>query len=1302
MQRFKGWKKKGFLGISVLLLALFFCFGMNGMNQKGEVRAAGGKISIESTEVSGEYIMDVPKVSISYMSEEGLNASDKVEWISTNKSAITVSSEKDGDKTIFYLNAAGVGSSTIECWVNDKKVATCRIKIQSAFIEASPFTPGKDISKEAIVVMDKEIHANGEWISMLFPAEGVEWKTNNPDVVEISDSDSGDKTTPPKVMIKPVGTGVGSIEMSYLDESKQRTGPFSFDVYVAPNVTVQTGQDDLSTPNILETDSGFLIFPGVATASGSEIKTKTSDKVDWVLRKGDTVVASSSDTNQTMLITGDKDDPNETAPYWTIDARAGSYSLDIATKGCMGKGIGELQKNYEIRVYATPKDIESFLQKGDVFDLAKVFNITPGEFGAVIGVNGFFEGGPVNSDDNDATAVDYKESEGTIRIIKDTKKVTFTLKPSAYGKNYIRGYDGRDYKITLTVYSEFSLNYTDVDLVLKGESVNLEAYYNNERTKNVKWSISEEDKKYVELDEKEGYISGIGVTTSPVKVTASIVLEDGRTLNATCTVRVHNTATSITMKPEELELKVGGFNTLVAEVKMTSDGSDGSATPKLVWLVEDEDIAKIKSITDDTLSATIEGLKAGHTTITVINSENYKVAAYCTVTVVAPIKGVTISRESATVYLYQEAYKLSVIATEPAELIKTATFKWSTSDSTIAEVSNDGLVKLKKAGKVIIKVESEYDPFVFATCELTIEENATGFSIKDKSITIEAGQKYELEYNVSVDVASTTIKWESTDTAVAKLEQKQTVIVKGNKPKQTITGLKAGVTYIVATTSEGLISTCKVIVTQKASGVTVNPTKLELAVGESKTVTATPVPADSSNAVFTWISEKDNIASVSNGTVTGKAPGSTVIWVTPQSGTGKASVVVTVYSKATGMSFSEKSVEMVKGEKYTLKPVFTPADVTDKGVKYTSLDAAVATIDENGVIKALKGGTTVITGISDDGGHIATCVVTVKERITTLKLDKYNVTLATGKSYKLKASVTSNSASNPKLKWTTSNKDIVTVNQKGKIKAKKVGVATITVKVTDGSNKKATCKVMVTKAVTSVTLDKRVVNILLGNTYKLKATVKPTDATNKGITWKSENPEIAVVEGGEIITFAPGTTKITVTAKDGSGKSATCYVNVTEEVPATSIMLSVKNLTLIKGQSQKIGYSILPYNHTDKIFFDSDNRAVATVNSNGTVFARRAGAANITLVTTSGKQSTVAVTVIGLNKTKVTMEQYDTETLSVDGATSGITWFSSNPSVATVDRTGKIIARKAGTCTVYAKVSGINLGCTVVVTNMRR
>ncbi|MFW5632985.1 MAG: Ig-like domain-containing protein, partial [Acetivibrio ethanolgignens] len=67
--------------------------------------------------------------------------------------------------------------------------------------------------------------------------------------------------------------------------------------------------------------------------------------------------------------------------------------------------------------------------------------------------------------------------------------------------------------------------------------------------------------------------------------------------------------------------------------------------------------------------------------------------------------------------------------------------------------------------------------------------------------------------------------------------------------------------------------------------------------------------------------------------------------------------------------------------------------------------------------------------------------------------------------------------------------------------------------------------------------------------------------------------------------------------------------------------------------------------------------------------------------------------------TSLTLEQYDTETLYVDGATTGVSWYSANPSIATVVN-GRVVGRKKGTTTIYAKVSGITLGCKVTVKNI--
>ena len=174
---------------------------------------------------------------------------------------------------------------------------------------------------------------------------------------------------------------------------------------------------------------------------------------------------------------------------------------------------------------------------------------------------------------------------------------------------------------------------------------------------------------------------------------------------------------------------------------------------------------------------------------------------------------------------------------------------------------------------------------------------------------------------------------------------------------------------------------------------------------------------------------------------------------------------------------------------------------------------------------------------------------TVK-KVTKVELSKNSVTLLNGKSFIVKATVTPTSATNKKLKWISSNAKVATVNQSGKITAKGRGTATIKVMALDGSNKYATIKVTVKQPVTSVKLNRKSANLKVKGkakqkTVTLKATVNPKNANNKSVSWKSSNSKIATVNRkGKVTAKKKGTCYITATAKDGSKKSAKCKIVV--------------------------------------------------------------------------------------------------------------------------------------------------------------
>lgn len=174
---------------------------------------------------------------------------------------------------------------------------------------------------------------------------------------------------------------------------------------------------------------------------------------------------------------------------------------------------------------------------------------------------------------------------------------------------------------------------------------------------------------------------------------------------------------------------------------------------------------------------------------------------------------------------------------------------------------------------------------------------------------------------------------------------------------------------------------------------------------------------------------------------------------------------------------------------------------------------------------------------------------TVK-KVTKVEVGKKSVALLNGRSTTVKVKVSPTNATNKKLKWTTSNAKVATVNQSGKITAKGRGKATIKVMALDGSNKYATVKVTVKQPVTSVKLNRNSVILKVKGkakqkTVTLKATVNPKNANNKSVSWKSSNSKIATVNRkGKVTAKKRGTCYITATAKDGSKKSAKCKIVV--------------------------------------------------------------------------------------------------------------------------------------------------------------
>ena len=268
--------------------------------------------------------------------------------------------------------------------------------------------------------------------------------------------------------------------------------------------------------------------------------------------------------------------------------------------------------------------------------------------------------------------------------------------------------------------------------------------------------------------------------------------------------------------------------------------------------------------------------------------------------------------------------------------------------------------------------------------------------------------------------------------------------------------------------------------------------------------------------------------------------------------------------KVKKIKLNKTSITIYVGETYKLKATVSPSNASNKKVTWSSSNKKVATVSSSGKITAKKAGKVTITVKAKDGsGKKATCKVTVKKptKVSKIKLSKTSVKLTVGKTTTVKATVSPSKATNKSVSWTSSNKSVATVSSKGKITAKKAGTATITCKAKDGSGKKAKVKVTVTKKktvkVTSVDLDRNSMSLTPGKTYTLSYDISPSNATNKDVTWKSSDTDVATVtSSGKVTAVSVGSAVITATAKDGSGEKDTCRVTV-KPILVNDITLSI-------------------------------------------------------------------------------------------------------------------------------------------------
>ena len=729
----------------------------------------------------------------------------------------------------------------------------------------------------------------------------------------------------------------------------------------------------------------------------------------------------------------------------------------------------------------------------------------------------------------------------------------------------------------------------------------------------------------------------------------------------------------------------------------------------VIYKTDNSNVASVAVGTVCGVHAGVTKVSAGLTTIDVGGNESWFTRD--AVNVVVPFK--KMGNEVSNMNVGDEL-QLSTSAIE-------SEVTWSTSDNKILQVdSATGLVKAVGAGTATIyatRVQDElytvYNMPYQLAYKITVID---GFGLSTVSTTVNIGSSIDIKALVTNQPSKSQITYTVTNQAneAGVIPTYDLIEVKQSDDGTvfTITGVASGVTHLtVSQNINGVIKseTCVIYVTTPVGDVSINPSSISIDRGSTGTVQVLFNPAGPTNSNVLWSSSDTTVATVTGdsytATIKGLSGGNATITVITEDGLKVATCDVYVREPVTGVTLNATTVESTMAiGKYQLVATVKPSgDGVNRNVTWSSSDESVATVDENGVVTALKGGNCVIEVTTDECHLTAACTIVVKEYVSTITLSENNKFMNVGATGKLIATVGTDTATNKNIVWSSSDNSICSVDQEGNLSAESVGNAVITATAADGSGVTDSCIIRVVNPVTGIEVVPDSLRLFVGDSQKLGVNVYPDNATIKDVVWKSANESIAVVdEDGEVFAISSGKVKITATSQDGNNIKGICWVYVTPRVNISSLRINSKEIYMLTGRTRQLSVIVRPAVNNDSYEWYSSDTGIVTVDGNGVITTVGPGEAEVYVISDgAGVESSCIVHSLAISRSNITLEQYDRYTLDVIGTDSKITWRSSNPRVCTVSSSGEVIGRKAGIATITAVVNNKTLSCTVRVTSIR-
>ena len=704
-----------------------------------------------------------------------------------------------------------------------------------------------------------------------------------------------------------------------------------------------------------------------------------------------------------------------------------------------------------------------------------------------------------------------------------------------YAKNGLTGYDANGwekYSDKIVRYDE-SLKKNSVTFTSRKQTEKIEL--SNDAFKEIASikSYEIEDKSIVSVD-SSGNVTPLKNGTTNVK--AVVQYFDGTKVNLTEKIVVNVKSTGVAINPSTwsfVDKYQSPTKKMVAKVQPID-----TAFQDVTWKSSNTKVATVDS------SGNVTAVGNGTCKITATTTDGYNKSGSSDVTVDIKAESINLDKTSLDITNLGVKEKLKADVSPSFSTINRPV-KWSSSDTNVAKVDNDGNVTPVGNGTCKITATTTDGTNKTASCDVKVDIKAESinFNISSYKITDLAQTPSFTAKILPENTANKKVIWKSSDTSIAT----------ANPSTGVIKAVSNGTCKITATTTDGtnLSASMDIIVDIKANSVALDKTSMQITSKNSiNKLVATVTPSQASQKVA-WSSSNGKIATVdSKGRVKAVSNGKCKIIATTTDGTNRtASCDVTVDIKfVTGISFDFNSYTITNvNQTPVFRPNITPSDAEDKNVRWSSSNTKVATVSSSGVIKAAGNGTCKITATTTDGTNLsASFNITVNIKATKITLDKTKIELTTGKETEKITSSIEPSIANKAVKYTSSNTSIATVSSDGVVTAAGSGTCKITAAPTDGSKVTASCDVTVNIKTTGMKLDKTNYTFNKAETIKINPVITPSKASKK-LTWTSSNTKVAIVSSdGKVTPVGKGTCKITATTTDGTNLSAIC--NITSNV----------------------------------------------------------------------------------------------------------------------------------------------------------